>query len=84
MKCPSCGGQIDAHINRHGKKQEPRKGNVLICFYCRDVFLADPPGVRAPTNEELVGITQMPGFIPAVKALEEMHRRNPELMRDRE
>lgn len=38
VKCPACKNKLDGHMTTEGKVDNPKQGDIGICFYCRSVM----------------------------------------------
>lgn len=38
ITCPACNKKLDGHMTTEGKLDNPKKGDLGICYYCRVVL----------------------------------------------
>jgi hypothetical protein len=38
ITCPECNKKLDGHMTTEGKIDNPKKGDIGICYYCRSVL----------------------------------------------
>lgn len=54
--CPNCGDMLEGATNMFDGCQEPKDGDVSLCFRCGHVLVFEAGRPRNPTSEEMYRI----------------------------
>lgn len=71
--CWSCGKATDDYT---GIRSRPKKGDAIVCAYCGELSIAEPPSYRKPTPEEIEQFQADPKRWRVLQEMQKYIRRN--------